>query len=98
MFIIGNLFLALARVLDLVLTLYMFAVIARAAISWFAVNPYHPAVQLLRKITEPALSRIRRYVPLFGGIDLSPFVLILAIVFLQNFLVGNLYQLAETLK
>jgi len=97
MFILSNFLLALARLLDFVLSAYIWIIIARAVISWVGADPYNPVVRFLVQVTEPALSRIRRYVPLLGGIDLSPMILIMAVVFLQSFLVPTLQQIASSL-
>ncbi|MCX5874738.1 MAG: YggT family protein [Deltaproteobacteria bacterium] len=91
MFVIGNFLGALA-------TPYMWVIIGRAIISWVNADPYNPIVRFLYEITEPALSRIRRVVPIFGGgLDLSPMILILALIFLRSFLVPTLQHLAGTL-
>ena len=50
------------------------------------------------QVTEPVLSRIRKLIPPMGGLDLSPVLLILAIVFLQSFLGPTLQQLAMSLQ
>ena len=95
MFILGNLLAALASVIGLVLNLYMWIIIARAVISWVNPDPYNPIVRFLYSITDPVLLAIRRRLPLsFGGIDFSPIVVILAIIFLQRFLVASLHDLA----
>lgn len=99
MFIIANLLLAVAKILDIALTLYMWIIIARTVISWVNADPRNQIVRFLISITEPALYAIRRRLPLqYGGIDFSPVLLILAIVFLQNFLVRSLLQLAYNLR
>jgi YggT family protein len=96
MFIVGNLLDALASILYLVLNLYMWIIIARAVISWVNPDPYNPIVRFLYSITDPVLLTIRRRLPLsFGGIDFSPIVVILAIIFLQKFLVASLHDLAR---
>ena len=96
MFILGNLLAALASVIGLVLNLYMWIIIARAVISWVSPDPYNPIVRFLYSITDPVLLAIRRRLPLsFGGIDFSPIVVILVIVFLQRFLVASLHDLAR---
>ena len=96
MFILGNLLAALASVIGLVLNLYMYIIIARAVISWVNPDPYNPIVRFLYSITDPVLLAIRRRLPLsFGGIDFSPIVVILAIIFLQRFLVASLNDLAR---
>jgi YggT family protein len=96
MFILGNLLAALASVIGLVLNLYMWIIIARAVISWVNPDPYNPIVRFLYSITDPVLLAIRRRLPLsFGGIDFSPIVVILVIIFLQSFLVASLHDLAR---
>ena len=98
MFVVGNLLVALASVIGLVLNLYMWIIIARAVISWVNPDPYNPIVRFLYSITDPVLLAIRRRLPLsFGGIDFSPVIVILAIFFLQTFLVSSLYVLAGRL-
>jgi YggT family protein len=98
MFIVSNFLDAIAEVLFYVLQLYMFVVIARAVISWVNPDPYNPIVRFLYNATEPLLYRVRRYVPIIGGgIDLSPLIVILGIIFLQRFLVASLRHLAFSL-
>lgn len=94
MFIIKNLFSALAGIIHLIITLYIYMIIARAVVSWINVNPYNAFVRFLVQSTEPVLSRIRRYMPDLGGIDISPLVLILILVFVDRFIVVTLRQLA----
>jgi YggT family protein len=95
MFIIGNLLVALAQILHIVLNLYMWLVIARAILSWVNPDPYNAIVRFLYSVTEPVLYAIRRRVPaFFGGIDFSPMIVILAIYFLDGFLVPSLAGLA----
>ena len=96
MFILGNLVGALATVINYVLMIYMWIIIARAVISWVNPDPYNPIVRFLYSITDPVLLAIRRRLPLsFGGIDFSPILVILAIIFLQRFLVASLQDLAR---
>lgn len=81
-------------VIDLVLQLYVWALIIGAVLSWLIAFNILNARQTLvftvndfiTRITEPALARIRRYVPGINGIDLSPIVLILAVVFVRSLL------------
>jgi YggT family protein len=99
MFLIGNLLGAVATLLDYILYLYMFVVIARAVISWVSPDPYNPIVQFLNRITEPVLEPIRRRLPIGGyGIDFSPLIVIFAIYFLQRFLVQSLRDTALWLR
>ena len=91
MFLLSNFLQATASVLQIVLTLYMWIVIARALISWVNPDPYNPIVRFLYSATEPLLYRVRRMLPLFaGGIDFSPLLVLIAIYFLQAFLVRDL--------
>lgn len=95
MFVISNLFLALAKIIDLLLTFYMWIIIARAILSWVNPDPYNPIVRFLYNVTDPVLYAIRRRVPVsFGGIDFSPLIVIFIIMFLRNFLVPSLAQMA----
>lgn len=96
MYLINNLLVALAHILHIVLNLYMWVIIARALLSWVNPDPYNPIVRFLHNVTEPVLYAIRRRVPLFfGGIDFSPMLVILAILFLDSFLVPSLVQTAQ---
>jgi len=95
MFVVNNFMMALASLIDFLLTAYMWIIIGRAIISWVNADPYNPIVRFLYEVTEPLLSRIRRVLPLsMGGIDFSPMILILVIMFLQSFLVPTMKQIA----
>ena len=98
MFVLANLLNAVAYILKIVLNIYMWIIIGRALISWVNPDPYNPIVRFLYKATEPLLYRVRRVLPVMGGLDLSPLVFLLAIMFLQNFLVVSLFDLALRLK
>jgi YggT family protein len=99
MFILANLVEALAAVVNMLLTLYMWIVIARAVISWVNPDPHNPIVRFLYSVTEPVLYRLRRALPLYaGGIDFSPILVFVAILFLQRFLVQSFYDLAQSLR
>jgi YggT family protein len=82
---------AVATILDLALNIYMWLIIARALLSWVNPDPYNPIVRFLYNVTEPVLSFLRRRVPVvFGGLDLSPLIVIAVIMFLRIFLVQTL--------
>ena len=99
MFVLGNFFIALAKVIDTAIPLIYWLIIIRAVISWFSPDPYNFLVQLLYKLTEPILYPFRRLIPAYNiGIDISPILAILALVFLRYFLVSTLYQLGATLR
>jgi len=95
LFIIGNFLSAVAVIFDYILTIYMWVIVARAVISWVNPDPYNPIVRFLYQVTEPVLYRIRRSLPVaMGGIDLSPIVVFLVIIFLKSFMVPTLQQIA----
>jgi YggT family protein len=98
-YIIGNFLAAAAKVLDIVLVLYMWIIIIRALLSWVNPDPYNPIVQFLYNVTEPVLYRIRRAIPMSAiGIDFAPIVVLLAIIFLQSFLVNSISRFAMQLQ
>ena len=99
MFILGNFLSATEQILKIVLELYMWVIIIRALLSWVNPDPYNPIVQFLNSITEPVLYRVRQVIPMSGiGIDFSPIVVILVIIFLQSFLVNSIGMLAMRLQ
>lgn len=96
MFVAHNFLLAVAQLINFILTAYMWIIIGRAVVSWVNADPYNPIVRFLYEATEPLLGRIRRKIPFnMGGLDFSPVILILIIVFLQSFLVPTLTQIAR---
>jgi len=78
---------AVFGLLALILQLYTFAIFARILITWIPnLDPYHPAVQMLARITDPVLEPARQIIPPIGMIDISPIVVLLVLSFIQNFL------------
>ena len=99
MFVLENLIFALAKIIDIGLTIYMWIIIGRALISWVNPDPYNPIVTFLYRATEPVLAPNRRWIPPRGmGIDISPIVVILVIYFLQMFLVKTMIQMTTSLR
>jgi len=98
MFVLGYFLQGIAVVLNIVLYMYLLIVIARAVLSWVNSDPWNPLVRFLYLATEPLFERVRRPFPLHaGGIDFTPFVIMLAIIFLQNFLVNSLARVSHEL-
>ncbi len=94
--IFGNFLQAIAVVLNMVLTIYMWIIIAQAVLSWVSPDPFNPIVRIINNLTEPLLHWVRSKLPvMFGGIDLSPLVVILGIVFLQHFVVNSLFMMSQ---
>jgi YggT family protein len=98
MFIFGNFFEAIAAILDIVLTIYMWIVIITALLSWVNPDPYNPIVRFLHAVTEPVLRPIRRVMGYGLGIDFSPMVVILGILFVKYFLIASLRDMAMRLR
>ena len=95
MLVFKNLLIALATVIDYVLVFFMFITIARAVLSWVSPDPYNPIVRFIHNVTEPVLYQIRKRLPMmYGGIDFSPIIVILIIIFLRIFVVNSLEGLA----
>jgi len=98
MFVARNFLEALATLLGWALDIYMWLIIARAVVSWVNPDPYNPIVRFLYNVTEPVLRLIRRRLPVVaGGLDLSPLVVLAAILFLRVFLIKTLLDLAQHL-
>ncbi len=89
MFIIGHFILAIAWLVSTLLWLLSWAIIIRAFLSWVNPDPYNMIVQFLYRVTEPVLEPIRRLLPPMG-VDFSPMIAVLALMFLQKFLVPSL--------
>ena len=98
MFVAGNILQGLAYVLDTVLFLYMWLIIIRTLISWVNPDPWNPIVQFLVRATDPVLIVIRRRVGLLGGIDVSPILAILLIMFLQYAVVQTIQDIGFRLN
>ena len=100
MFVLSNLLAAIAALLNVILTIFYWLILIRALISWVNPDPYNPIVKFLYKATEPILCPIRKMMPMqFGiGIDLSPIIAFLILIFLKSFLVKTLLDLSFRLR
>ncbi len=82
----------LVNFLSWLLDIYMWIIIVAALISWVSPNPYNPIVQFLRRITEPVLRPVRRLLDRWQtGVDFSPVVVILIILFVQRVILPSLF-------
>ena len=98
MIFFSNFLEAAAIVINWVLQIYMWIIIARAILSWVSPDPYNPIVRFIHNITEPVLYQVRKRIPvMMGGIDFSPIIVLLAILFLQHFVVQSLVDWANKL-
>ena len=98
-FVVGNLIISIAQILNILLDIYFWIIVISALISWVHPDPYNPIVRFLYRVTEPVLMPIRRIVGnRLGPIDISPFVVILIITFIQRFLISSLIEIGYKLK
>jgi YggT family protein len=97
MFVFSNLLSAVATVIDIILTVYLWMVIARALVSWVNPDPHNPIVRFLYSATEPVLYPVRRRLPASMGLDLSPLIVIAVIYFVKLFIVKTLMDLSYRL-
>ena len=95
MFVVNYFFVALANLVNLLIVVYIWIIIARAILSWVSPDPYNPLVRFLHRVTEPVLRRVRERLPTHQlGLDFSPMIVILVLYFLKEFLVPVLYRIA----
>lgn len=97
MFVLSNFVMACAKMVELILSVLYWLILVRALISWVNPDPFNPVVQFLTRATEPILQPIRRLLPPMG-IDISPVIAFLAIIFLKSFLVSTLFDLGMRLR
>jgi YggT family protein len=96
MFVARELLMTIAWLVEYLLWAYMWIIIIRALLTWVNPDPWNPIVRFLYQVTEPVLRPIRRLLP-NTQIDFSPLIVILAIMFLQRFLVQVLVNAAYRL-
>ena len=98
MYVVGYFLMAVANIMNFVLWVFMWIVIARAILSWVSPDPYNPIVRFIHNVTEPVLYQIRTRIPVnFGGIDLSPIIVILVIYLVQNWIIKSLIVYSKSL-
>ncbi len=99
MFVLANVVSAVAQILSILLTIMYWLVLIRALTSWVSPDPSNPIVQFLHLATEPILDPLRRLIPTWRmGLDLSPMLAFLLILFLQRALVPSLMELSVRLR
>jgi YggT family protein len=98
MFVFGNLFHAVAFILDSILSIYMWIIIISALISWVNPDPYNPIVRFLHTVTDPVLRPVRKRLGMAMGIDISPLIVILIIMFIKHFIIASLFEMASRMR
>ncbi|MEA2004993.1 MAG: YggT family protein [Acidobacteriota bacterium] len=92
MVLFANFLIAIAKVIHIILITYIWIIIIRAILSWIPVPSLHSFAVILFYLTEPVLRPFRRIAPPYklGGIDISPIIVILLIIFLDSFIVKSI--------
>lgn len=75
------------RLINFIADVYILVIIIRAILSWIPHNPYQPIIKIVYQVTDPPLRFIRQFIPLIGGIDISPIILIFAIYLFEKILI-----------
>ncbi len=91
----GLLLLTVMELLKLLINIYLWGVIIQAVLSWVSPDPYHPAARVLTQLTAPLLRPARRVLPPISGVDLSPMLVVAALIFVSLLLQDFLGLLAD---
>jgi YggT family protein len=95
MFVIGNLLSALAALLNVVANTLLLVILVNALLSWVRPDPNNPIVMFLDRVSDLVCNPIRRLFPtVVSGIDFAPFIAMLAIWFINLFIVRTLNDVA----
>ena len=90
----SELIIGLLQIFNGLIWVYMWVIIIAALLSWVKPDPYNPIVQMLYRLTQPAYSLVRKFVPtMFNGIDLAPLVIIIGLQVLQLFITAAMRSL-----
>ncbi|MBK1643262.1 hypothetical protein CKO25_01050 [Thiocapsa imhoffii] len=81
---------AVPAVVQLFITIFLFAILIRVVLSWLNPDPYNPAIMLLTRLTDPIMQPAQRLIQPIGGIDLSPMVVIIGLILLEMLLLPPL--------
>ncbi|WAK01975.1 YggT family protein [Methylobacter sp. YRD-M1] len=87
--------LSITQLVSLLINIFIFAVFARALLSWLNPGTFNAASSILYSLTEPLLNVCRRFIPDLGGIDLSPLVALLLLQLAKMLILPPLQELAS---
>ena len=96
---LGRLIISIADILQMVLKLYSFIIVGSVILSWVGADPYNPIVRILRQLTEPIFSRVRRILPSFffkTGFDFTPLIVLFVLLLIENVGIEFLFELGQT--
>jgi YggT family protein len=82
----------LYRIIDTVFWLLDLAILLRVLFSWINADPYNPLVRFIYQVTEPLLAPLRRFIPPFGSLDVTPVVALLILDLARRFLVTLIFR------
>lgn len=85
--------LAVTELLSLLINVYFWAILIRVILSWVNPDPRHPALSLLRQLTEPVMAPAQRLLPPIAGLDLSPILVLVGLQLLNLLLIAPLRDL-----
>lgn len=98
MFVLKTLLESFGHILHMAFSIYIWVVIIQALLSWVRPDPYNPIVQILNKLTMPVYNFVRSKIKtVFSGVDLTPLIIVLALQFLDIFLVKLIGHFAASL-
>lgn len=98
---LGYIIIAFAKVLNLIISIYTFVIIAAVLISWVNADPYNPIVKILRQLTQPVFMLVKRILPRslrYARIDIAPMIVLIVLMLIETVAVGFLYDLARSLS
>ena len=99
MLALANFLIALGMALNAIVYFFLITTLIRAVVSWVNADPYNPMVRFLIASTEPLMKPIRRIIPPLGGsLDLSPLILIIVLMFLDQFIGQSLIDYGHLMK
>ncbi len=95
----ANFLKAVAEIFNFVVSAYTIVIVFRVIISWIQIPSLYSVAVIAYKLTEPLLKPIRKYVPPYkmGGLDLSPMILLIILMFIKSFVIRSLMQYAVQL-
>ena len=99
MFIFGNLLYAITYILNLVISIYFWIIIIYVILSWVNADTYNPIVRIINSLAHIVIYPVRKVIPTrIGMLDFAPFIAILALMFIQKFLIATLFGFARRLR
>jgi YggT family protein len=90
--------LSMGNIISLLINIFVYAVIVRAILSWLNPGSFNAASSILHSLTEPMLDTCRKFIPDFGGIDLSPLVALMILQLAKMVILPPLHQLASLIS